>query len=111
MHKHRLLIAMFKVGTFVAWLAGVPDPLIAAIVTPWACWFAYTTIRDGIREQFWIDPLAQARRFWEDLVWDHSTWSNGAETPEQAIERLTRHLQPSSPPPSPQRAPHELAIP
>lgn len=108
-HKHRILLGLVKIGTLVAWLAGVPDPIIAAVVTPWACWWAFRIIRDGLRENYLVDPKELDRRHWEDLVWDHTVWVN-RETPEEGIERLTAHLQPA-PAPQPLRAPHEMAIP
>lgn len=107
-HKHRLILAAVKVLTFVAWLKGVPDPVIAAVVVPWTIWFGWRTIRDGLREQYRLveTPAEKAARY---EVLD--------TVPVRLVARPlpATYTAPGQPKPLAraftERAPHELALP
>lgn len=73
------------VGLVVAGLSEKSAALISAAV---AAWVVAVNIRDGLHEQYWESPMAQAARLWEDVVWGHATWVN-PETPDQGVQRLS----------------------
>ena len=87
-------------------LAGMGEEPAAIITFAIVLVLAARNLRDGIREQMWETPEHQAERIWTDMVWNNTRWSNGAETPEQGIERLAGpyRVKPR------QHAPHELAM-
>lgn len=71
----------------------------------------YSILRKGLGEQYLVTPREQNARFWEDLVWSHSTWVNPDETPKQAIKRLAGPWQgPASPAPQPVLQGHRAVL-
>ena len=107
-HRHRLLLLGFKVATFAAWWVGVPDRLIAAVVTPWAIWRVVTIYRAGKAEEYrepWAAKVARLRADKEDPI---------------NVRVVAAGVPAPAPPPHPRpvraisaqsRAPHELALP
>jgi hypothetical protein len=96
----------FKALMLLLILCGMPEKWAAITSASAVAVWAVVQIRDGLREQVWETPEHQAERIWTDMVWNNTRWSNGAETPEQGIERLAGpyRVKPRH------HAPHELAM-
>lgn len=67
--------------------------LIGIGIAALAIVFVWWQIRDGYREMYWETEEQRQARYWENLVWSHSSWLNHRgdrlETPDEGLERLS----------------------